>query len=113
MSIMVFKKSTKHSNASQIEAKCKFDCDCGQKEIYLTSHKLQEYTCKCGNKYRLNCYIEMEVKQDVDYEHSLDLCEKCTIPLYQCPDPENPKKLIWCSGDIEPLSPPELTPNGR
>jgi hypothetical protein len=102
MSIKLFKKSATHISQSDLEAKAKFKCQCGE-EIELEIHE-QEEICKCGIKYRIACHVEMEVDQDVDYEQQLLICEKCTVPISNCPDPEYPKKLVWVSGDIEPVN---------
>ena len=36
--VKTFKKSSKHSNTSQLKAEAKFDCQCGEKNIKLKNN---------------------------------------------------------------------------
>jgi hypothetical protein len=109
--VKTFKKSSKHSNTSQLKAEAKFDCQCGEKNIKLKNNG-EEYICQCGIKYRIYCHVEMEVDLDVNYEHSIDLCELCKVSIFDCVNPDKPYKLTWVAEDPEPILQPN-EPEGR
>jgi len=96
--VKVFFKSVDHENERDVQASSTFDCDCGQ-TITITGN-LSEHVCSCGKKYRINCMVQYEIEEDIDYVHRVKVCPKCTVPVLQCPDPNNPKEYNWISGTL-------------